>query len=104
MVQLVALHVTYVTRRESIRARGLLGAQPTKARPFGVYVFRDDGSLDHNTIGSHRIHWSSERGSDTWQAVYCGPVMPDRYIVNGIILLEDVPPSDVSLVTGNKRG
>lgn len=98
MSPIVAYHVTRPACRESIIAHGLLPNQPTKARPYGVYAFRSDGSFDH--IGwNSSCEWDPHHGQDLWLAAYIGPLMIDQYVLNGFIFLG--PVDHVTLVTGN---
>lgn len=87
--------------RESIREHGLLPNRPTSHRPYGVYVFRDDGGLNHECYHSiTEWEWWPEAYTDCWQVAYIGPMMPDEYVINGMILL-GTKIDFVSLVTGN---
>lgn len=99
MSPIVAYHVTRAACRESIQANGLLPNQPTKARPYGVYVFRFDGSFHHWTWES-RTEWTFYHNQDLWCVSYIGPLMLDQYVSNAMILLDVV--DHVSLVTGNE--
>lgn len=98
MSPLVAYHVTRKACRASIEENGLLCNRPTKARPFGVYVFRWDRSFEHVTWES-RSEWTFYHGQDLWEVAYIGPLMPDQYVFNALILLR--PATHVTLVTGN---
>lgn len=100
MSPIVGYHCTRNACRESIRQNGLLGAQPTKARPWGVYVFRADGEFDHPTRDS-LSEWTHYHGQDLWRVAYIGPSMPDQYVLNALIFLG--PVEHVTLVTGNAR-
>lgn len=93
MSPLVAYHVTRTACRESIAQHGLLPNQPTKARPYGVYVFRDDGAFDHPGWDSRTV-WARDfgppLGPDVWEVAYIGPLMVDQYVLNGMVLLGTV--------------
>jgi hypothetical protein len=99
MSPLVAYHATRRACRDSILRNGLLGNSPNGGRPFGVYVFRVDGGLDHVCRNS-RLAWDVARAQDLWQVAYIGPVMLDRYVLNAAILL--APATHVTLVAGSK--
>ena len=105
MSPLVALHVTRVTCRESIRQRGLIPAQPRKGRPFGVYVYTDGNDFDHTTwmrkFTSRATVWAAGPRQDIWAVAYIGPLTVDRYVRNALIFLEKVTPEHVTLVTRN---
>ena len=99
MSPLVAYHATRRACRDSILQNGLLCDRPTGKRPFGVYVFREDGSLDHSGMNTRTV-WESHRAQDLWEVSYIGPIAPDRFVLNAVILLQ--PATQVTLVTGNK--
>jgi len=100
MSPLVAYHATNRFYRDSIRQRGLIGAQPNPSRPFGVYVYCMNGELDHPIrVRGNRIEWTHSRGSDVWRVAYIGPLTPDAYVTNGMVCLFD--PEHVTLVIGN---
>lgn len=99
MSPLVAYHATRRACRESIQRHGLLCDKPRGKRPFGVYVFREDGALDHLGWNS-RAAWTTEKAQDVWEVAYIGPMMPDQYVLNAFILLQ--PATQVTLVAGNR--
>lgn len=97
---LVGLHASQYRHRPGIERHGLLPNQPAINRPFGVYIFTEDGSFDHVTYSrGGRVRWSSHRGQDLWSVSYFGPATPDAYVENGLVLLDRVIA--VTLVTGN---
>lgn len=98
MSPLVAYHATSYKCRDSIQRHGLLCNRTAGKRPLGVYVFREDGSLDHPGWNSRTI-WTSGRAQDIWEVAYIGPIMADQYVLNAMILL--LPARHVTLVTGN---
>lgn len=98
MSPLVAYHASNPKCRDSIRAVGLIPAQPQSSRPYGVYVFRSDGSFDHLGWNSS-TEWEWWHHCDLWQAAYIGPVATDQYVLNALIFLG--PVNHVTLVTGN---
>lgn len=95
MSPIVAYHATRSACRRSILQRGLLGNQPNKSRPFGVYVFNDD--FGHGA--RHWVRWSYSHRQDLWRVTYIGPVRIDEYVTNGMILL-DSPVTHVELIAG----
>lgn len=105
MSPLLVLHATRVACRDSIRAHGLLPACPQDGRPFGVYAYSDGirnrGFRCRRSDGTPRNWIAGYPGVDVWQASYIGPMAPDVYIANGIILFDPVPPEHVTLVTCN---
>ena len=40
---------------------------------------------------------------DLWRVAYVGPLSPDRYVENGLVLHKPVPPECVTLVTPDTR-
>lgn len=98
MSPLVAYHATRPACREGIVTNGLLPSSYPRHRPYGVYVFRMDGSFDHLCWNS-RTYWDASPRADVWQVAYIGPLMIDQYVQNGMILLGTV--DRVTLVTGN---
>jgi hypothetical protein len=100
MSPLVAYHATNRRSRTSIANRGLFPAMPAIGRPFGVYVFREDDAVTHSIFSrTQRLRWTSDRGQDVWEVSYIGPITPDHYVENGLVLLGRV--THVSLVAGN---
>lgn len=85
MSPLVAYHVTRTACRDSIQEYGLLPNR-LPGRPYGVYVFRGDDSFDHLGWNSTCV-WHDSPASDLWEVTYIGPLMPDRYVLNAMILL-----------------
>lgn len=101
MSPLVAYHATRPACRASIAEHGLLPNSPKGARPYGVYVFRSDDEFAH--VGRNtRAEWDHHPRQDLWEVAYIGRLMPDRYVLNGMILLGTV--THVTLVTGNPHG
>ena len=98
MSPLVAYHVTNPKCRKSIARDGLIPAQPSPGRPYGVYVFRGDGEFNHVGWNSW-CEWAWWDGADCWEAAYIGPVATDQYVLNALIFLG--PVTHVTLVTGN---
>jgi hypothetical protein len=99
-----ALHVTRVACRTSIQDYGIVGNAP-RGRPWGVYVFSDDIRHDPGrpVEGGPPARWHARPGMDVWQVNYIGPMMNDTYVENGVILLESVPATGVTLVTCNNE-
>lgn len=54
------------------------------------------------SFGARPIEWSSGAFQDVWQVEYIGPMVHDGFVGNALVLLMDVPPEHVTLVTGNK--
>lgn len=98
MSPIVGYHATREACRASIREIGLLCSQPQRGRPFGVYVYRDDGSFDHLGWNSLCV-WDCGPKEDLWECAYIGPLTEDTYVLNAMIFLE--PVKHVTLVTGN---
>lgn len=98
MSPFVAYHSTVYRHRNSIRERGLLPGVPANARPFGVYVFTPhDG---HPTLlRGRRLVWGASPTGDLWEVEYIGPMSEDRYVTNGFVLHNYVPPRHLSLIT-----
>ena len=101
MSPLVAYHATRRACRESISQRGLIASEPTLQQPVGVYVFRHDHRHGAVMRGGPVATWDYAPRQDLWQVAYIGPLMLDRFVSNGFILLKSVPPSEVTLVTGH---
>jgi hypothetical protein len=102
MSPLIFLHATAHRHRDSIREYGLLISRPNRGRPWGVYVFRDDyghPSFSRSRTFPFTCWWGWHPPSDLWQAAYIGPLSEDRYVENGWILHELVPPQHLSLIT-----
>lgn len=102
--QVICFHETQRRHREGIQRLGLLRSEPTVSQAFGIYVYREDSSFDHPTYakcGGYRIRWAANDRADTWRIAYCGPLTPDPFVENAMILLRDTPPEHVTLVTGN---
>lgn len=99
MSPFVAYHATVFRHRESIRKYGLLAAGSNPER-FGVYVFRED--YGHPTFSRTRacVRWGHWPPNDLWQVSYIGPMSPDHYVENGLILHYSVPPQHLVLITG----
>lgn len=98
MSPIVGYHATRDCCRHSIRADGILPNQPAQGRPFGVYVFRDDGGFDHLTWNSRSV-WEHRPRLDLWECAYIGPLVADRFVLNAMVFLDAV--EHVTLVTGN---
>lgn len=98
MSPLVAYHATRAACRESIRQHGLLPTGSHDGRPFGVYVFRPDSELDHPCKNS-ACEWECHPRQDLWETAYIGPLAPDQYVLNAVILFGLV--DHVTLVTSN---
>lgn len=96
MSPIAAYHATPARHREGIAKHGLLCGQPTKGRPFGVYVYRDDDSFDHPMLNNW-IFWGCGGKLDKWSVSYIGPMIPDKYVSNGMILLAPVPRENLTL-------
>jgi hypothetical protein len=67
-----------------------------------VYVFSE--YILNNPYGmyrSRRTRWEWYGQEDLWQVAYIGPMLADRLVENAMILLGDVLPEMVTLVTGN---
>lgn len=101
MSPLIAYHATRRACRESILRNGLLCSRPRPFlgvhHPFGVYVFREDGSFDHPCMS--RTVWGHAPRQDLWEVAYIGPMMTDPYVLNAVILL--LPADHVTLMAGN---
>lgn len=95
---LSGLHASHRKCRESIYRRGLLPSQPNPSRPYGVYIFREDGGFDHPMRGS-RLMWGWGAGQDVWRVGYFGPLTIDEYVGNALVLLESPQLSQLSQVT-----
>lgn len=101
---IIGYHATQPRHYEGISRLGLLRSEPSLAQAYGIYVYREDAGFDHPTYGkggAYRIRWSSSRSNHIWRVAYCGPFIPDPVVENAMILLQDVPPEWVTLVTGN---
>lgn len=103
MSPLIAYHATPMRHRNSIAELGLLACCPMKGRPYGVYVFSN--AFDHPVFSRARrsraikCKWDWQPPSDLWQVAYIGPLSPDHYVANAMILHERVPPQCLSLIT-----
>lgn len=98
MVLFIGYHATSRRYRRSIAARGLIAAKPYCQRE-GVFVFSDDLATPM-LPGLPRVRWAARpETQDIWCVAYCGPMIADPFVENGLIL-----PSvtDVTLVTGNE--
>jgi hypothetical protein len=104
---LAAYHSTSRRHRESIQEHGLLPNLPNATQLYGVYVFRDD--LYHRTrhmrirgaFRQVRVRWAHETHNDLWEVAYVGPLCPDQFVENGLVLY--YPPQLVSLLTQLSR-
>lgn len=101
----VGYHATWWRHRDSIRERGLLRSEPSFTQPFGIYIYRDDTEFDHPSYGKEkalRCRWSSsyvpDNVVDIWQIGYCGPMIPDQYVENGMVCLADIPSEFLTLL------
>lgn len=99
MSPLVAYHSTYRRCRDSIMARGLIRSEPTMIQPYGVYVYGDDFGHPIWSRSGKGVYWGSGPNNDVWQVSYIGPLCDDPLVANGMVLLKDVPPEQVTLVT-----
>jgi len=102
MSPLIAYHSSSCCHRFGIRKYGLLPDQPNAGQPFGVYVFRDDyrhvtTMRDRRRDRRYWVVWSHRPPADLWEVAYIGPLRPDPYVTNGLVLLEQ--PQHVSLVS-----
>ncbi|MGH7240236.1 MAG: hypothetical protein ACREHG_09285 [Candidatus Saccharimonadales bacterium] len=104
MSPFIALHATRRACRHSILHLGLLRSQPNRGQPYGIYVYRQDDSIDHQvwlkTFEAIHCRWAGQPPQDIWMVAYIGPMCEDQYVTNGMVLLQDCP--QVTLVTGNK--
>jgi len=96
----VCYHSTARRHREAIERYGLLCSLPNAGQHFGIYAFSDD--ITHPTREYRRsrkfwCYWAHRPPNDLWQIGYVGPMLPDRWVANGIVLLER--PQYVSLVS-----
>jgi hypothetical protein len=89
MSPIMALHASRDCCRHSIRKHGLLPAQPMRGRPYGVYVFRDDGAFDHLGWNSRTV-WEHHPKLDLWECAYIGPLCIDQYVLNAMVFLDTV--------------
>lgn len=101
MSPIVGYHATRQCCRRSIQEDGLIPFWNSYERPYGVYVYRDDGEFDHPGHNSRTI-WGCHSAADLWQAAYIGPLCPDPYVINAMVFLGEV--QHVTLVTGNCAG
>src|SRR5215469_455494 len=107
MSPLVAYHSTARRHREAIHRYGLIPALPSSAQWFGVYVYRDD--YTHRTrhmryrsgIRPVSCWWAHRPPNDLWEVAYIGPLYPDQFVANALVLSE--PPEHVSLVSPLSR-
>lgn len=102
MSPLVAYHNSPRRYRDSINRYGLLPNKPSAAGCFGVYVFRDDYThtvyTTHNRVARpYHLRWRHRNPDDLWEVAYIGPLRADRFVENGLVLLEQ--PQFTSLVT-----
>lgn len=102
MSPFIAYHATARRHRENIYEHGLIaGSCMTQPANFGVYVFNDD--CPHPTFsrvaGTASCWWGRGGSEDCWQVAYVGPMSPDQYVENGMLLHESVPPQHLSLIT-----
>ena len=95
MSPLIAYHVAPRRYRQSIERYGLLPNLPTPANFYGVYVYCDDHwhptwrVRRDGTARMFRLQWE-HRAGDLWEVAYIGPVCPDPFVANGLILTEPV--------------
>lgn len=103
---IVGYHATRWRHRDGIRKHGLLRSEPSLPQPFGVYIYRDDTEFDHPTYGKERAlrcRWGPGNlyaidRMDIWQVCYCGPMLPDQYVENGMVCLADIPSEFLTLL------
>lgn len=98
MSPLVAYHSTTFRHRASIQQRGLLAGKPMFQRIFGVYVFRNDHGHPTRMRGA-RCVWGWDYPNDLWRVAYIGPLSEDRYVENGLVLHQSIPPQHITLIT-----
>lgn len=98
MSPVLVYHTSPFRRRAGILRHGkIFPNEPSAAEPYGVYVYRDDGSWNHPTWNSRTV-WTAGR-QDVWMIAYIGPIMMDKFVHNGMILLDVA--DHVTLTTGN---
>lgn len=103
MSPFIAYHATARRHRFGIRRYGLLPSEPGMEQPYGVYVFNDDFGHATFTRSLFVCRWSWWQPMDLWRVAYVGPLSPDRYVENGLVLHNPVPPEYVTLVTPDTR-
>jgi hypothetical protein len=102
MSPFVAYHSAPRRYRHSIRRYGLLPNLPSASQLFGVYVYRDDYThrTRHMRIrGAFRpvhVWWTHAAPNDLWETAYIGPLCPDQFVDNGLVLFY---PPQVSLLS-----
>jgi hypothetical protein len=99
---LVAYHSTPRRHRASIERHGLLCGLPNVGQHFGVYVYSDD--YEHATCERRRskqywVYWAHRPPNDLWRVAYIGPLCPDQYVANALVLFERVQVLHLSRVT-----
>ena len=102
---IVGYHETWWRHRDGIRRHGLLRSEPSLAQPFGIYIYRNDTEFDHPTYGKEtalRCRWGAQTKTsaliDIWRVYYCGPMIPDQYVENGMVCLVDIPSEFLTLL------
>jgi hypothetical protein len=87
----VAYHTTPRRHRESIERYGLLPNLPNASQHFGIYVYQDDCihlTRDRRRRRRYWTRWDHRPPHDLWQVGYVGPLCPDQYVTNGLVLFE----------------
>jgi hypothetical protein len=100
MSPLVCYHSTPRRHREAIQRYGLLPNLPNMGQHYGIYVYCDD--CIHKTREYRRsrrfwTRWEHRPPNDLWQVGYVGPLCPDQWVTNGLVLFEK--PQLLSLVS-----
>jgi len=87
----IVYHSTARRHRESIERHGLLGNLPNAGQWWGIYTFRDDyrhiPPRDRRNRRTWTI-WTHHEPNDLWEIAYIGPLLPDQYVANGLVLTE----------------
>ena len=104
MSPLVAYHATARRHRESISERGLIAGAPLyQPDRWGVYVYSEDLTHPVYSRSQFAVWWGADTqgpyGSDLWRVSYIGPMSHDRYVMNGMVLHQSVPPEHLTLIT-----
>jgi hypothetical protein len=87
MSPLVCYHSTARRHRESIVECGLLPNRPNVRQRFGVYAYCDD-CIHVTRKRAYWCRWDHRPPNDLWQVGYVGPLRPDPYVANGLVLFE----------------
>jgi hypothetical protein len=97
---LVCYHSTARRHREAITEYGLLPNLPNAGQHFGIYVYCDDCvhvTRERRRRRAYWTRWDHLPPNDLWRVGYVGPLCPDQYVTNGLVLFER--PQLVSLVS-----